>query len=136
MVGRPFVSFRQLSLPSGDRPSRFDNLQCDWVTFCQLPSTFELPGELASTSVTFCVTGTLSVWLGEILLTFVNSSCGRKTFCQLPLTFRVAKRPVNFHAAWRQCSWVTLRQLSSTFCVAVTRSVNFSCGLVAFHQIP
>ena len=70
------------------------------------------------------------MWLVEIPSTFVNSSCGRKTFCQLPLTFRVAKRPVNFHAAWRHsvnimCGWVTLRQLSSTFCVAVTRSVNF-----------
>ena len=99
----------------GDLQSTSMNFPYGWVTFRQLPSTFQLAGRSSVHS------RQISMWPGGLLSTSVNFPSGQKTFGQLP------------------CDRETFRQLSARFCATGRSSVNFcqlSKGRSTFCQHP
>ena len=140
MAKRPSINFRQHCVRPGVFPSTSINFLCGQESFCQLPSTFRVAGDLLST---FCAIGRpisvkcfcgwtilhqLSLRLAHLPSTSVNVPCGRENFRQPPSTF---------HAA---------RNLMSIFNEAGRTSVNFlyakktfrqlSCGRETFRSFP
>ena len=122
---------------SGDLPLTSVNFLCCPKTFCQLPVR---PGDLLSTSKTFCTARRPSV----------QFPCGREEFRQLLLIFRSSRKPVIFcQLSVGQDTFcqlistsVVVGKLSVNFCRPFVRqgdlpstSVNFPCGRQTFHHL-
>ena len=113
-AGRPSINFCQHSVVPRDFPWTSVNSPCsrDTFNFCQL-----------------------SVQSGHLPSNAINFLCGWATFHLLPSAFGATERcSVNFPSTF--CSAGRVYNLVSTFCIARSPFINFTCGGMTLCLIP